>query len=50
MGKTKLPGGVQLPEGPLGAAIKLLAGAIAAFWWTSGPGAEEARCVVAVEL
>jgi hypothetical protein len=35
----------QVPEGPVGVAIKLLAGLIVAFWWAGGPGAEEARCV-----
>jgi hypothetical protein len=33
----------QLPEGPVGLAIKVLAGLAAAFLWSSGPGAEEAR-------
>lgn len=33
----------KLPEGPVGLAIKVLAGVISAFWWTSGKGAEEAR-------
>lgn len=36
MGKAKLP------EGPLGVAIRVLGGLILAFWWGSGPGAEEA--------
>ena len=36
----KLP---ALPAGKAGAAIKAVLGALLAFWWTSGPGADEAR-------
>ncbi|GBF99373.1 hypothetical protein Rsub_12177 [Raphidocelis subcapitata] len=34
--------GVKLPEGPVGVAIRVLAGIVVAFWWTNAPGAEEA--------
>jgi hypothetical protein len=39
---VKLP---KLPEGNLGVAVKLAIGAVLAFIWTAGPGAEEARYV-----
>jgi hypothetical protein len=33
----------EFPEGKVGFAVKLVLGLVAAFIWTSGPGAEEAR-------
>lgn len=36
---------VALPDGGVGLAVKVAAGLIGAIWWTSGPGADEARCV-----
>jgi len=32
-----------LPEGNLGVAVKVALAVLGAFWWTSGPGADEAR-------
>jgi hypothetical protein len=32
-----------IPDGPLGTAVRLTLLAAAAFWWTSGSGAQEAR-------
>jgi hypothetical protein len=34
---------IALPEGNLGLAIKVGAALLAAIWWTSAPGADEAR-------
>lgn len=33
----------ELPAGPLGLAIKVSAALLGIVWWTSGPGADEAR-------
>jgi hypothetical protein len=33
----------ELPAGPLGLAIKVGAALLGIVWWTSGPGADEAR-------
>jgi hypothetical protein len=33
----------KLPAGPAGLAIRVAVGLLAALWWTSAPGAEEAR-------
>jgi hypothetical protein len=32
----------KLPPGPAGLAIKVAVGLLAALWWTSAPGADEA--------
>ena len=33
----------KLPPGPAGLAIKVAVGLLASLWWTSAPGADEAR-------
>lgn len=41
---------LTLPDGGLGVAVKVAAGLLGAIWWTSGPGADEARFVHEVPL
>lgn len=36
---------IALPDGGVGLAVKVAAGLLGAIWWTSGPGADEARYV-----
>ena len=47
MGLGALLSGVldKLPEGNAGLAIKLAVAVVGAIWWTSAPGADEARWV-----
>jgi len=34
---------IAFPDGGLGVAAKVALGVLGALWWTSGPGADEAR-------
>lgn len=39
---------IPFPDGVLGVAAKAALAVLGCVWWTSGPGADEARCVVVV--
>lgn len=39
---------IPFPDGGLGVAAKVALGVLGALWWTNGPGADEARCVLHV--